>query len=319
MPTNLRITSGSIFADNPITIAGTAASIDKTAFHRVVFDVTVNGEVLTSSIPVITEGGQVEIDISSALRAILDSTERTPTDTSVPAVSWSVHAYDEWMKEGQVLKDSEANLSGTTVYAGAFSDYERITGNTSLPRRFSRKPSSLPEIVCVGDTVCVPATGSVPQSQLITVSKPGKQDNINVFAIPVDASEQRMTIHFINSYGCLESISVPRSFKRQSDYVTTTHVKAKQERFDNPSHAVVRKQQDRETWQFTSGPIDEQWQQWFLHDFLMAEDAWLNISNSWVRIHIIPEETITYLDKTNNNVLEVLFSAQFDINGPLTA
>lgn len=292
-------------------------NIVKPSFHRMIFNVMAAGETLAFSSPVLTEGGEVEVDISSALRSVFDGYVWTPNTVTTPSATWTVEAYDEYMTDGEVKRSDKITLQGTATYPGGFSDYERITAQCALPRWFSRKPTSSPEIVAVGETVCLPATGNRPQSRIVTVTTEGMQTEVNAYAVPVDKNAPRLSLRFVNAFGCLESISVPRAYQRTATFTAQEHIMARQERFDTPSHVVVRKQGGTETWRCTSDPVDREWQQWFLHDLLMAEQVWVNISGTWIRVHIIPEEEITYRDETKSDMYLVTFGLRFDINGGL--
>lgn len=211
----IRLTSGSIFNNNPITfsvkpdiIVGTDGAPLIPAFHRIIFEVTCgmsggNYQVVRLTSPVESEGDQeVEVDISSALRMFRDSYDYTPEAAEYPVVKFNVCAYDEYMIDGDVVDSAkvyfpknpsalppsqrdEAYLS--TVFGG-FSDLERITsGPTRGVQAFSNKPSSTPEIVKVGETYAYPldydapvllpeaVTVARPQTVITTITKAGLQ------------------------------------------------------------------------------------------------------------------------------------------------
>ena len=316
MASNLRQTSGSIFSGNPITVSCRAMNIsEEVFFHRVIFIVTVAGSTFNFPAQVQEEGGEVEMDISSALRAIFDNYQWSAETLVSPSATWKVTAHDEYFLNGELKVTDKVSLSGTECYPGGFSDYERIMNNVAIPMRFSRKPTNAPEVVEVGDSVCVPVTGNRPQSAIYTLSEEGLYSDINVYAKKIEKNERRMSIRFINKYGCLESISIPGAGKKKANYNVNQFVVALRERFDKPSHKYVKKEEDPEMWEFSSGPLTYEWQQWFLHEFLTAEHAWANINGKWIRINVFPEEEIEYFNKTKRDMYEVQFSIQFDING----
>ena len=97
-----------------------------------------------------------------------------------------------------------------------------------------------------------------------------------------------------------------------------------QETLKKFSRSVVRKSNDRETWALTSGPLDEAWASWYVHEFLMAEQIWIGLNSSlltlnssllWLPCHVVPEETTVLEDREKAQPLEVLFRLEMDING----
>ena len=109
MAQKILLTSGSILAGNPITFTISPFVPDNTpSFHRVIVEVVFDNDGSYDTIqlnePVTKEGTDVSIDVSSALRAALDSYEYTPEPTTYPFVSWYVRAYDEYMdSNGDIL------------------------------------------------------------------------------------------------------------------------------------------------------------------------------------------------------------------------
>ena len=90
---------------------------------------------------------------------------------------------------------------------------------------------------------------------------------------------------------------------------------ARRETLTKFSRGVSVKQNDYETWKMSSGPVDFRWQQWWLHEPLMAKWAWLNVDSQWMPVHIVSEETTVGIDRAKGNLLEVQFTLRFDING----
>lgn len=72
MAKKINLTSGSIFAGNPITFTIQPETLDSPSFHRVIIEVNFdNGgsyETVKLTVPVTTEGNNVALDVSSALR-----------------------------------------------------------------------------------------------------------------------------------------------------------------------------------------------------------------------------------------------------------
>jgi len=326
MAQNLTLASGSPLIGSPHTYRVQAAVVSgTTAFHRVKLTVTcyLSGDSkqmqLTLSSP--AESGETLLfDISSALRACADKYEYSYNAVSAyPTVNYSLSACDEYMQNGEVHDNvGVVTSSGGTCYFGAYSDLERLLsgGSRQMPSSFTRKPKTMAEVVCVGQSLIAPDK-SVPGCTEHSITTEGLQtiNSRQVYAIP--QTPDRYEFRFVNGLGCLESISV-RSLRQEDTNITTeTFIRAVQEQFGTFSRGVVTKKNDFETWKLSSGPLDEAWQSWFIHEFLMTSHCWVKVGTNWLPCHIIPEETVVGVDRTSATLREVLFSVRFDLNGSL--
>ena len=249
MAAYLKLVEGSIFNGNPITFAVTPVKIEGIipSFHRMVFDVKCgmsggNYETIRLTEPVLTEDGtEVTVDISSALRSFRDSYEYSPEPGVMPVVKFNVSAYDEFMVNGNPGSvPSISYLPGNEVKQtifGGFSDYARLTAATeSMPvSRMTRKSTTTPQLACVGETIIYvdpysPAvdlftpTWDAPEAKAVTITNEGQQTigDISVFAMPQSEASRRTEFRFINTFGVLESISVPRGFSKQLNITSTS-------------------------------------------------------------------------------------------------
>ena len=350
MAEQILLTSGSILAGNPITFsikpsdAGTSPS-----FHRVIVEVTYdnnngNYEVIKLSVPVTQEGKDVVLDVSSALRVPLEDFQYSPLVATYPMVKWYIKAYDEYMNSNGELKTnqgiqyypqepntSDGGATNLRCIAGAFWDIERmVSGVTKSVTYLSRKPQSLPQLMVVGDTYAYtpayPASQSLldsaalvaPQSREVEITKEGLQTicEQSIYAMPKDEGKDRMVFRFINSFGVLECVNIPRTYSKKLSIQSNTYTVTKLETFNSFSRSAVSKKNDRESWLFMTDPLDENWLQWYLHEFLMSNHIWINVKGNWIPVTIIPEDEITFLDKTNTNMYSVSFTAKLDIYGP---
>lgn len=324
MAQGLVLVSGSPLIGSPITYQVQAAVVSgKTAFHRVKLTVkcSLSGSSrqmsLTLSSP--AESGEVlKFDISSALRAAADEYEYTPyPQSSYPTVSYSLEVVDEYMQNGEVHDNvGKVTSSGGTCYLGAFSDYERLVsgGNRSMPSSFTRKPNTMPEVVSKGEKIVIP--GSSSGCAEYTANAEGLQTigGRQFFVLP-DNTPDRYEFRFVNGLGVLESISV-RSLAQESMNVTQeTFIRAVQETFGSFSRGIVKKKNDYDMWKLSSGPLDKAWQAWFMHEFLMCKFCWVKVGEVWIPCHIVPEETVAGVDRTQTSLREVQFTVRFDLNG----
>lgn len=350
MAKKILLTSGSILANNPITFSITPEVLDSPpSFHRVIVEVTYdnnngNYEVIKLSVPVTQEGKDVELDVSSALRVPLGDFQYSPLVATYPMVKWYIKAYDEYMNSNGELKTnqgiqyypqepntSDGGATNLRCIAGAFWDIERmVSGVTKSVTYLSRKPQSLPQLMVVGDTYAYtpayPASQSLldsaalvaPQSREVEITKEGLQTigEQSIYAMPKDEGKDRMVFRFINSFGVLECVNIPRTYSKKLSIQSSSYTVTKLETFNSFSRSAVSKKNDRESWLFMTDPLDENWLQWYLHEFLMSNHIWINVKGNWIPVTIIPEDEITFLDKTNTNMYSVSFTAKLDIYGP---
>ncbi len=346
MAQKINLTSGSVFAGNPITFTITPSVATKPSFHRVIVEVhfddgTGSYETNKLTIPVTTEGRDVSLDISSALRIPLDNYEYTAIPTTYPVVSWYIKAYDEYMDNngevhtnvGEVYYPQKPLSGGSTnlrCIAGAFSDIERLkSGVTKAVTLLSCKPTATHEIAVVGESFVYPVSYSAgqnlatsssltaPASEEQVITKEGAQSihGHPIYALSSSEAEDRTTFRFINRFGCLESISVPKSYSQKMSVESTQYTKSIQETFNQFSRAAIKKQNDRESWLYQSDPLTKEWQQWYLHEFLMSEHVWLKANDTWLPCTISLEDEITIKDETTKNMYSVSFTATLGING----
>lgn len=350
MAKKILLTSGSILANNPITFSITPSDAGNSpSFHRVIVEVTYdnnngNYEVIKLSVPVTQEGHDVELDVSSALRVPLEDFQYSPLVATYPMVKWYIKAYDEYMNSNGELKTnqgiqyypqepntSDGGATNLRCIAGAFWDIERmVSGVTKSVTYLSRKPQSLPQLMVVGDTYAYtpayPASQSLldsaalvtPQSREVEITKEGLQTigEQSIYAMPKDEGKDRMVFRLINSFGVLECVSIPRTYSKKLSIQSSSYTVTKLETFNSFSRSAVSKKNNRESWLFMTDPLDENWLQWYLHEFLMSNHIWLNVKGNWIPVTIIPEDEITFLDKTNTNMYSVSFTAKLDIYGP---
>ena len=241
------------------------------------------------------------------------------------------------------------------AFMGAWTDLERMKANESDgveyldTLRMSRKPTSSPEIVFTGCEFIYPdqfqrsildtdhmseganpkfvsgAPTDGPRSLAYTPQVDGAAiiGGHNIYAVPRPA-ETGYLLRFVNGLGCMETLHVQSLVKREVNITTAKHAVARQETLKKFSRSVVRKSNDRETWALTSGPLDEAWASWYVHEFLMAEQIWIGLNSSlltlnssllWLPCHVVPEETTVLEDREKAQPMEVLFRLEMDING----
>ena len=341
MARHLKIFTGSVFNGNPITVAVRSVALRGTpSFHRMIFEVKcgISGgdyEIIKMSEPITGKsGGYVDADISSALRSFRDSYRYTPEPGVMPVVKFNVSAYDEYMIDGEVHKEKPVYyLPGDEVKQtmfGGFSDYERLisSGNIMAVSRMTRKPTTIPQLACVGETIIyvdpyspaidfTTATWDAPEAKAFIITNEGQQTigDISVYALPQSEASRRTEFRFINSFGVLESVSVPRVYSKKFGMTVNNYIVTQKETMRFFSREAVRKQNNQESWDFQTDPLDEAWLAWYLHEFLMAEHAWININGKYLPCTITAEDEITFDDNTKETMHSVSFTAKLDFRG----
>lgn len=341
MASQLAIVSASPLIGSPIIYQVKAATLSNAvAFHRVNLTVTAyqqgkadESRQLTLSSP--AESGEVlTFDISSAIRAVADSYQYEPEPPSYyPYFIYSLRASDEYMQNGDLIENvGVVSLQGGKVIMGAYSDLERIlAGGNKLAQHFSRKPSSSPEIVAVGERIVYAMSYSTPLSEASIINGPHSQTYVvgsegsktvngrPVYALPANQPD-RYEFRFVNGLGVIESCSMKALKSVEMNVSKEEYIRAITEQFSTFSRGLITKSNDYETWKMTTGPIDEEWQSWYLHEFLMAKFVWIKISSHWLPCHIVPDETVKGIDRSNGSICEVVFNVRLDLNGsPLAA
>lgn len=341
MASHLKIFTGSVFNGNPIVFMVRHATPEGSlSFHRMIFEVKCgmsggNYETIKMSEPIVNEKAVVVMgDISSALRSFRDSYKYTPEPGVMPVVKFNVSAYDEYMIDGELHKTKPVfYLSGDEVKQtlfGGFSDYDRLmaTNDTMAVSRMTRKPTSSPQLACVGETIIyvdpyspaidfTTATWDAPEAKAFIITNEGQQTigDISVYALPQSEAVHRTEFRFINSFGVLESISVPRVYSKKLGITATSYTVTRRETLRSFSREAVRKQNNQESWEFQTDPLDEAWLAWYLHEFLMSEHTWINIKGKFLPCIITVEDEITFDDKTKETMHSVSFTAKLDFRG----
>ena len=341
MAANLKLVDGSIFNGNPITFAVTPLKIEGStpSFHRMVFEVKCgvsggNYETIRLTEPVLTENGTaVQIDISSALRSFRDSYNYSPEPGVMPVVKFNVSAYDEYMINGNPGQTEPISyLPGEEVKQtifGGFSDYDRLMGEQDMKvGRLTRKPNTTPQLVCVGEQLVyadayspavslTTATWDAPEAKAYNITAVGAQTvgGQQLFALPASEAALRTEFRFINSFGVLESIRIPKSYAHEVDIKATKYTVTRKETLHSFSRSAVRKQGNQEGWNYMTDPLDETWLAWYLHELFMSEHVWMKINGKFLPCIIESEETIKFADDTKDDIYSVSFTARLSFCG----
>ena len=333
---NISTTDYSNFIGSPVIVSVQAGSPAKATFHRVRLTVTING----SSTPfefstLVSSGGQtVRFDISSAFRAFAESHEYQPGQLNTyPNMSAVIKAYDDYMADGAEHRGAgESTTTISPLYCGHLTDMERLLSmRYPATGRYSRKPTSSPELAFIGYTSLQPGpcvSGTAPQAPSVTaVTVPaGFASGSNLYGIP--APHDGYELRFINSLGVHENVFLASLPTTEATIQTDRYVIARQETLDTFSRGTTRKHSNHLRYHLAAGPLDREWQQWYIDEVLMARWAWikpvaaansslftLHSSLPYIPCHILPEDTIQALDRQKGDVLTVPITVELDIEG----
>ena len=263
-----------------------------------------------------------------------------------------------WPEKVDIYPSGVKQTKDTFCYAvqGAFTDFERMTCSNVYRStgRMTRKPTTQLEVVYEGMAIVRP---NVFNRALITdyvtdtdeevlpdtlveaipdgptsvvypvvlsagttegeVKTYGEGDNaFSVYAMPME--DDVYEIRFINGLGCMESVHVKTLRAASVNPETEKHVMGRSEKFNNLSRMMMRKSDAPEVWKMTSGPLDEAWQAWYAHEFLMSESMWIKVGTVWVPCNVSAEK-VSLIDRSKAGTLEVEFELQLDMNGSALA
>jgi hypothetical protein len=324
------------FIGSPITVPVQAGSPAGATFHRVRLVVTINssGTPFEFSTPVSSGGETVRFDISSAFRAFAESHEYTPITLNVyPNMSASITAYDDYMVDGEEHRGTgESTTTISPLYCGHLTDMERLLGlRYPASGRYSRKPTSSPELAFIDyeslqPGLCVSETTPVAPAVTAVTVPAGSASRSNIFGIP--APHDGYELRFINSLGVHENVFLTSLPTTEATIQTDRYVIARQETLDTFSRGTTRKHSNHHRYHLTAGPLDQEWQQWYIDEVLMARWAWikpvaaansslftLHSSLPYIPCHVLPEDTIQALDRQKGGVLTVPITVELDIEG----
>lgn len=177
--------------------------------------------------------------------------------------------------------------------------------------------SSNPSLLITGEPRLGPLSKIYPMPMATGPYYIGYGDRTYMYLIkcPIDGCE----IRFINSLGCIESVHV-RRIGIKTAIQTEKYAVSRQETLTQFSRAVAIKTSDRETWEMSTLPLNDTWQQWYVHEFLQTSQAWVYMPSSdttpfYIPCHILPDETVPLRDRTKSSSIQIQFSLQLDIAG----
>ena len=317
MASVLGIIDGGHYVKNPVLVGVTSEALTgNVSFHKVMVEVRAalstdseyTTRVCSAVVPDSSRACPLVVDISSALRAVADSIEYEPTTLDIPCVQYSLKAWDEYMKDGEIHDVSEVSGVGGVAYMGGYTDRERILGSYG---GFSTKPDT-PEVVGVGESVVVPNGFTTSASYDVTASGANTLGR-SVYAVPSD--KDRYELRFVNSRGLIESVSMKCMVQGVQKMEQKENVRAMQETMRKFSRMSIRKTSNTPSLKMNSGPLDKAWLRWFVEEFLVTQDAWIKIDGAWLHCNVTSEDSISTVNRMKREILSLDFEIKLDFNG----
>ena len=321
---SIRLKNGGVFVGNPIIVEVTAGQyIKDTSFLRMKVKVTAHLSSSSEersfelSTPAIA-GEPVDVDISSALRAVADTVEYDRTMTHYPQVKYKVETWEDYMRDGEHFSKTPVPLSGgeRTALIGGFSDKERWIANSDDMQvtSFTTKPST-GEIVAQDETLMYPNAPVAYSGQTTTAytfeGKSGAHTvagKHQVYVVP--SSPERYHFYFLNHLGIIETIAAQCYTEETKEYKSETHVVSRMETLSTFSRMMNRKTSQARIYKMSSGPLNSAWLNWWTDEFLATELAWVRIDGHYYPCCILPSESTIIRKNASDDVLEVTFSVR---------
>lgn len=339
------------FVDSPVIVkVKNETNVQGSSLHQTVVEVRDVTSLTTGTSPLysfsreIMPGGELILDISSALRSLLASHTWDPTVVEVghiityPKCQFAVRAVDRYMRDGELVeeKDKEDWLPEnaqaaylSNAYLGGLSDMERLVYNKKPDSfyttfNFSHKPSSGARW---GENDLLISSKFDTASQSVT------SDVSVVTTDQVNIHDEHYHFLFVNSLGVFETVSAV--MKESLSYTVQGETLTRQgETSYKPSANTVRiAQAPTAAYEMSSGQTTREWAAWWTTEFLLAKHHWIRLTFTgnadtmgsgqltktiWVPCIITPaeEETVIF-DKAQQRLPHVDFNVKLAISGAL--
>lgn len=341
------------FVGNPIIVeAVNKTNVSNSSMHQTVIEVITPlpsslGEAVTADYTFeceTTPGGTVSVDISSALRAVLEPKEWNPLiweegDTiSYPSAEFAVRVYDRYMYDGSIYDGAKSfyptnagsgSGNGAHAFLGKLSDLDRYILSNHPDDfydklTFSRKPLT-GERWGKGDLKLTSAYSSGVETTVLRIT---------------DAEATLPTGHrhflFVNSMGVYETVSAVMRESLSYTMESTVHSLAQGPTYKGSPSLSTHKTSPRATLQMSSGYTTREWADWWTTEFLTAKHCWVKMDlNSleasgdgsslgwssraaWIPCTVTPadEETLVY-NRAEQRLPHVNFDVQLALSGSI--
>lgn len=312
------------FINNPINHTVRSASLGEVTFHRVIARISIGGEEYVQSMPVSREGQDVYFDISSSLRAYVESIhddhDAVTSYKSYDTYGFSVTFTDEYMKDGKKENPMpNSTWSGQVAIAGGYTDMERLRGASATSAEtasYTLRPAS-PMLVPSGhDYLCYSRSGAARTARMRS-SIAGDQligyHSGSLYEVPDNG--RWTAFQFINTRGLHETAFAQCYSSEQIKGGTQTHVRALRETFAQMSHRLGVPDPSYAALSFSSGFVDLPWAKWWAYEFCKSKHHWMLIDGIWVNCKVELKDGASIINRTKTELLSVEFDVVPDVDG----
>lgn len=291
------------FVNNPIVVEATNnTNVEGSSMHQTVIEVisplpSSIGQTMKAAYTFECEtypGGTVTVDISSALRALIEPKEWNPQiwaegyAIEYPTAEFAVCVYDRYMRDGKIYEGTRSfhpsnAYSGTGygahAYLGGLSELERYIQNTPPSKfyddlTFSRKPDNTERW----------GAGDIKLTSKYTSS--GVQTTVHrITSSEVTLLAGHRHFLFINSMGVYETVSAVMRESLSYRMESTTHSLVQAPSYKGAPILSSHKTKPTADFQMSSGYTTRAWADWWTTEFLAAKYYWMkmNLAGQWVQ------------------------------------
>lgn len=310
------------FVNNPINSVASISPRQGATFHRLIAKISVGGRIFEQSYAISDDTTQATFDISSSIRAYVDSLQNFSAVTgslTYKGIDFSVSYREEYMQNGTLhIVPLQYGFSSVALLGG-YTDLERISGadfSRAEFASFTLRPSS-PMLVPSGHHyLCYSSSGTTRSVKMSNMIAP--QENYSSGRI-YQVSDSRLwyDFQFINSRGIHESAFAFCNSKDSVKGGVQTHIRSLRETFSSVSRRINVVEPASSVLSFSSGYVDIEWAKWWAYEFCKANkyhQHWIKLDGLWVPCSVTLNDNFS-IDRSKTQMVSVDFDVVPDLNG----
>lgn len=290
-----------------------------------------------------TPGGTVSVDISSALRALIDPKEWNPTvwadktTISYPSQEFAVRVYDRYLKDGVIVRGADSSYPsnassgtgyGAKAYLGGLSELERYA--------LSNHPTDFYDKLTFSRKPLMGERWGKNDLKLTSAYSSGVKSTVHHIT-DAEATLPSGHLHFlfVNSMGVYETVSAVMRESLSYGMESTVHSLVKSPSYQGVPSLATYKNSPRAGFKMSSGYTTREWADWWTTEFLSAKFYWIKMelnnlyksgnaiswaaNDIWVPCTITSaeEETLIY-DRSEQQLPHVDFDVKLAVSGSIS-
>lgn len=343
MAQSISIQSGSPLVGSPICVAVKSDTVGNAcAFHDVNLTIyaALSTDYVYDTFRLSAQAGNAEevvFDISSCLRILSTKYQYTPGSQQVPHLRFQLSAHDSYMRNGIYYDRQNVVNYGQELTAlfGAFSERERLSmGNFAGISRFTRKPETgevfgtdFGYIYAVDKKEPVSLSSqnpSGPVSSYYTATLVSGMKEIEGRKVYFDSNKKDLLYFlFVNSRGAVESVCAETMESVNSIGTADTDVRSYQTSFVSTGNISSRKSPRRTSISCSTGPVNREWAEWWMDEFLggdkfrdaLSTSCWVNQEGVWIPCTAYADNEQTTYNRSQDNELQIRFTVRLAVTG----